>query len=80
VAFRPTITRGLALSANLIYKILIMPLLEAILMPKENESSNSLISKGLFKNRNFMVGGKVAFFVSKNDYLATIVILSKARG
>jgi hypothetical protein len=78
VAFRPTITRGLALSDNL--KRFSYALCKAIWVPKEARSSNSLISKGLVKNRNFIEEKKVAFFVLKNNYLVTIVTLSKARG
>ena len=48
----------------------------AILVPNEIECLNSLISKGLLESSNFMEEEKVTFFVSKNNYLVTIISLT----
>jgi len=45
-------------------------------VPNEIECLNSLISKGLLKSLNFMEEEKVTFFVSKNNYLVTIISLT----
>jgi hypothetical protein len=45
-------------------------------VPNEIECLNSLISKGLLESSNFMEEEKVTFFVSKNNYLVTIISLT----
>ena len=51
----------------------------AILVPKEIECLNSLISKGLLESWNFMEEEKVTFFVLKNNYLVTIISLTYSK-
>jgi hypothetical protein len=68
VAFRPTITRGLALSAMLI--LIFSNILAAISMPKGVELIKPPDLKGFLSNAGFFRKEKVTFFVSVSKHLA----------
>ena len=68
MAFRPTIARGLALSAMSSF-FRLLPLNTAISMPKERGFFNRLISKNSLNLEIILEGRATTFFDTKEDCL-----------